>query len=233
MARNIGYKVRPVKEMEVFYGQDYTSGLKQTRTLPVEAGVAKVWSGEVIYSKGGTNPTGGKYNGELSASTWVKTQDEGVSKVPHFAVYDSDRFDVDASGKLLALVGTDTFQLGTCLYDHTKAYNDGDPLYVTKQNTVGQVPELDKAPVPVSGLNILTSDDSVGGDIVGYVVDGVISLKGNVGITSANGTYTAPDGYNVAQGNIDTVFSGGPALWTEATPSDTMLKFTTKWVPAE
>lgn len=226
MARNIGYKVRPVKEMEVFYGQDYTSGLKQTRTLPVAEGVAKVWSGEVIYSQGGINPTDGEYNGELSASTWVKTP----AGVPHFAVSDSDRFDVDASGKLLALVGTDTFQLGTCLYDHTQAYNDGQALYV-KTSEANDVPELDS--IGVTGVNILTSEKPSTGntDIVGYVVDGVISLKGNVGITSANGTYTAPDGYTAPA--TDTVLSGGPALWTEATPSNTMLKFTTKWVPAE
>ena len=223
MARNIGYKVRPIKEMEVFYGQDYTSGLKQTRTLPVADSIAesranKIWSGEVIYSAGSETPA----FGDLSASRWVKTP----AGVPHFAVTDSDRFDVAASGKLLALVGTDTFQLGTCLFDQTKAYNDGDALYVT-QSEAGQVEELDA--IGVTGVNILTSEGE--GDIVGYVVDGVINLQGNVAITAGNGIGTAPDGYN-ATAPVDTVFSGGPALWTEATPSKVMLKFTTKWVPA-
>ena len=125
-----------------------------------------------------------------------------------------------------ALVGTDTFQLGTCLFDQTKAYNDGDALYVT-QSEAGQVEELDA--IGVTGVNILTSEGE--GDIVGYVVDGVINLQGNVAITAGNGIGTAPDGYN-ATAPVDTVFSGGPALWTEATPSKVMLKFTTKWVPA-
>ena len=117
------------------------------------------------------------------------------------------------------------------MYDHTKAYSDGAPLYVTTRNALEQVPELDEELPLTAVVNILTSEGE--GDIVGYVVDGVINLKGNVGIAAVeDGKGISPDGYYSAAEPVDTVFSGGPALWTEATPSETMLKFTTKWVPA-
>lgn len=268
---NIGMKVRPVKEMEIFYGQDLVSGVKQTRTLPVDSEVSsKIWSGEVIFSQ--KSIAGDKYikplpNGDYGVannSEWIKGTADAkagyilsssiAAGIPHFAVTDSDRFDVKASGKLLALVGTDTFQLGTCLYDHTAAYADGDALYVKQVDlsvagNASVVPELaGKAGI----VNVLTSVPPttstvtaaavVDNSIVGYVIDGVIELKGNVAVDT--GVYTLnesnqrvytqagmnPEGYQQTGNPLDRIVTGGPALWTEATDSNTMLKFTTKWV---
>lgn len=257
MAKNIGFKVRPVKEMEIFYGQDLVSGVKQTRTLPV-SGSSKIWSGEVIFSSSvtsgddfhaGTKPLPGYVDGEPNASVWSRgtisatTGAEGyvTSGIPHFAVTDSDRFDVEASGKLLALVGTDTFQLGTCFYDHSKTYSDGDALYIVQVSASTAIPEFtDVAELGTSKINLLTNALPAAADIasgtkvdvvrVGYVVDGVIELKGNVEVDDAASGGLDLNGYtgNSAMSPNPAVV-GGPALWTEATKSDTMLKFTTNF----
>lgn len=222
---NVGMKVRATKEMEVFYGQDYVSGIKQTRTLPVKDGVAKIFSGEPIYSVTDAGDT----------TSWTKTIGEGA---PCFAVTDSDRFDAQASGKLLAVSGLDTFVLGTVFYDHSVDYKDGDALYVTELTPSDTVlPELNGIVAKVNGL---TNAKPVGAgkvtSIVGYVVDGVIELKGSVApAASANSNYALnPEGYQTDPANTnDRTVTGGPALWTEATPSATMLKFSTHFVAAK
>ena len=221
---NVGMKVRATKEMEVFYGQDYVSGIKQTRTLPVKEDQPKIFSGEPIYAV--------RESDDLTS--WTKDISE---KAPCFAVTDSDRFDAQASGKLLAVSGLDTFVLGTVFYDHTHQYEDGDPLYV--QNIAVSATSLPELNGIVASVNMLTNQkpttQGTVPSIVGYVVDGIIELKGSVApAISANSNWALnPEGYQTDPANTnDRTVTGGPALWTEATPSATMLKFATHFVGA-
>lgn len=231
----LGYKKRPIKEMEIFYGADLVSGVKQTRTLVPAAG-AKFFSGEPMIAKHDTTAT----------SQWNKIKadaDETTTLPVSFAFTDSDRFDVQCSGKLLGIqAGTDTFVLGTAFFDNSKTYKEGDPLYlgVGKVYTDGSSFEVSStaggktAVTEYGDVGMLTNDATISSGkkaIVGYV-QGIINLQGNVAVVAgaADQNAVGPEGYVIASGN-DLAVKGGPALWTEASGTTKMLQFSTAFIP--
>lgn len=238
----LGFKKRPIKEMEIFYGADLVSGVKQTRTLAPEAN-KKFFSGEPMIAKHAGNPSG------IGTSEWKKITDgDEKTTIPvSFAFTDSDRFDVQCSGKLLGIQGgTDTFVLGTAFFDNKCHYKEGDALYVGK----GKVYTDGKSFAVLSAadggfttevtsfgeVGMLTNDATVTTGtkaIVGYV-QGIIELQGNAAITAGAEATNAvgPEGYIVqAPAGKDKAISGGPALWTEASGTAKMLQFSTAFVP--
>lgn len=234
----LGYKKRPIKEMEIFYGADLVSGVKQTRTLVPEAN-KKFFSGEPMIAK--------HAGADIGTSEWKKIADgDEKTTIPvSFAFTDSDRFDVQCSGKLLGIQGgTDTFVLGTAFFDNKRHYKEGDALYVGK----GKVYTDGKSFAVMSAadggfttevtsfgeVGMLTNDAEVSPGtkaIVGYV-QGIIELQGNVDL-STNANAVGPEGYIVqaSAGGKDKAISGGPALWTEASGTAKMLQFSTAFVP--
>lgn len=230
----LGFKKRPIKEMEIFYGADLVSGVKQTRTL-VPNGT--FYSGEPMIAK---------HNAAGFTSKWEKIKEADFkTKAPvSFAFTDSDRFDVQCSGKLLGIQGgTDTFVLGTAFYDTSKNYKEGDKLYLQlgrvvkdgeyfKATTAGNDND---ANVVLTNVGILTNVETNAGEdaVVGYV-QGIIKLQGNVAITAGAEATNAvgPEGYIVqAPAGKDKAISGGPALWTEASGTKEMLQFSTTFIP--
>ena len=228
----LGYKKRPIKEMEIFYGADLVSGVKQTRTL-VPNGT--FYSGEPMIAK---------HDAVGFTSKWEKiTADDLKTKAPvSFAFTDSDRFDVQCSGKLLGIEGsTDTFVLGTAFYDTSKNYKEGDPLYLQVGKVVKDgeyfkvVAAAGAGDAVITNVGILTNAETNAGEdaVVGYV-QGIIKLQGNAPIqTGAEATNAVgPEGYIVqAPAGKDKAISGGPALWTEASGTREMLQFSTTFIP--
>lgn len=236
----LGYKKRPIKEMEIFYGADLVSGVKQTRTLVPEAN-KKFFSGEPMIAKHAGAAAG------VGTSEWKKlTADDAKTTSPiAFSFTDSDRFDVQCAGKLLGIQGgTDTFVLGTAFYDNKRHYKEGDALYLglgkvyTDGKSFAVLSAADGAfrteVTEYGNVGMLTNDSTVDAGkkaIVGYV-QGVIELQGNVAIAAgdANQNAVGPEGYIIANGN-DLAIKGGPALWTEASGTAKMLQFSTAFVP--
>ena len=233
----LGYKKRPIKEMEIFYGADLVSGVKQTRTLVPEAN-KKFFSGEPMIAKHAGAELG------VGSSQWKKITDgDEKTTIPvSFAFTDSDRFDVQCSGKLLGIQGgSDTFVLGTAFFDNKRHYKEGDALYIGKGKVYTDGKSFAVMPTADVGfatevtsfgeVGMLTNDKGDGKKaIVGYV-QGIIELQGNVGL-STNSNAVGPEGY-VIQGDAgkDKAISGGPALWTEASGTAKMLQFSTAFVP--
>lgn len=229
----LGYKKRPIKEMEIFYGADLVSGVKQTRTLVPDG---TFYSGEPMIAK---------HDDAGFTSKWKKIEAADLkTKAPvSFAFTDSDRFDVQCSGKLLGIEGgTDTFVLGTAFYDTSKNYKEGDRLYlqvgkVVKDGEYFKVVASDGGgDAVISNVGILTNTETNAGEdaVVGYV-KGIIKLQGNVAVEAGAEGQNAvgPEGYVVqtADGGKDKAISGGPALWTEASGTREMLQFSTTFIP--
>ena len=226
----LGYKKRPIKEMEIFYGADLVSGVKQTRTL-VPNGT--FYSGEPMIAK---------HDDAGFTSKWekIKAGDLKTKAPVSFAFTDSDRFDVQCSGKLLGIEGgTDTFVLGTAFYDTSKNYKEGDRLYLQVGKVVKDgeyfkvVVSTEGGEAVISNVGILTNAETNAGQdaVVGYV-KGIVKLQGNVGL-STNSNAVGPEGYVVqsSDGGQDKAISGGPALWTEASGTREMLQFSTTFIP--
>ena len=221
---NIGYCTRGTRMLQIVKGSDLVSGMKQTAAYKV--GDEKIISGEPIFAKKDGNTI-----------KWTK---ENSGSAPFFAFTDSDSFDVIAAGSLLGISVLDTFELQTPLFVGN-TFNPGDAL------TVGEaviVKECDNFKVvepsdgvkgfPVNCVKRVAEGDEA--DIIGYVTEGIVELKGNLDVdvlkdkgTAVNGVYL--DGY--VDGNKKSeILTGGPSLYTEASGSKFVLQFSTAWKPA-
>ena len=232
---NIGYCTRGTRMLQIVKGSDLVSGVKQTAAYKV--GNDTIFSGEVIYAN--------KANGEIK---WAKTGDSA----PFFAFTDSDSFDVIAAGSLLGISVLDTYELQTPLFDEAQVYNTGDALYVGttanlwKNTKTGDVVCSSVEPtkqladdgewkqVNSEQVNCVTNAGS--GDVIGYVTEGIVQLKGNTNVAAVNDASSAVnsvylDGYQDAT-KLSSVVTGGPSLYTEASGSKYVLQFATAWKPA-
>lgn len=243
---NIGYCTRGTRMLQIVKGSDLVSGIKQTAAYKV--GNDTIFSGEVIYAVKNTN-------GELE---WTKTKT--TSSAPFFAFTDSDSFDVIAAGSLLGISVLDTFELQTPLFDEEQVYTPGAALYVGTANLwkntktgdvvcstvkptktlVGDVANVadEWAKVNTEGpVNCVTSDGTEGtDDVIGYVTEGVVQLKGNVNVAAVNDAAGAMksvylDGYQDST-KLSSVVTGGPSLYTEASGSKYVLQFATAYKKA-
>ena len=239
---NIGYCTRGTRMLQIVKGSDLVSGIKQTAAYKV--GNNTIFSGEVIYAN--------KANGEI---TWAKTGDSA----PFFAFTDSDSFDVIAAGSLLGISVLDTYELQTPLFDESQVYNTGDALYVgqadlyknTKTGDVvcSTVPptkslvdddDWEKVNDSTKKINCVTNaaseEEGANTDIIGYVTEGVVQLKGNVNVDAVNDAADAMksvylDGYQDST-KLSSVVTGGPSLYTEASGSKYVLQFATGYKKA-
>lgn len=236
---NIGYCTRGTRMLQIVKGSDLVSGIKQTAAYKV--GNKTIFSGEVIYATKNAN-------GELA---WAK---EGTS-APFFAFTDSDSFDVIASGSLLGISVLDTYELQTPLFDEAQAYTPGAALYVGtanlyKNSKTGDVVCSSEAPKKdlVDGdeweqvndtnktVNCVTSVKGTNTDVIGYVTEGVVQLKGNANVAAVNDATGAVksvylDGYQDSE-KLSSVVTGGPSLYTEASGSKYVLQFATAYKKA-
>lgn len=233
---NIGYCTRGTRMLQIVKGSDLVSGIKQTAAYKV--GNDTIFSGEVIYAN--------KANGEIK---WAKTGDSA----PFFAFTDSDSFDVIAAGSLLGISVLDTYELQTPLFDEAQVYNTGDALYVGTANLYKNSKTGDVVCSSVKPAKSLVDDDEweqvndtgktvncvtskAGTDVIGYVTEGIVQLKGNANVAAVNDTEDAVnsvylDGYQAAT-KLSSVVTGGPSLYTEASGSKYVLQFATAWKPA-
>ena len=232
---NIGYCTRGTRMLQIVKGSDLVSGVKQTAAYKV--GNNTIFSGEVIYAKKNTN-------GELE---WAKTG----SSAPFFAFTDSDSFDVIAAGSLLGISVLDTYELQTPLFDEAQAYTPGAALYVGTANLYKNSKTGDVVCSSVTPDKSLVDDDEweqvndtgktvncvtstkgtgAGANVVGYVTEGVVQLKGNVNVAATSGNVYL-DGYTET-GKDSSLVTGGPSLYTEASGSKYVLQFATAWKPA-
>ena len=250
---NIGYCTRGTRMLQIVKGSDLVSGIKQTAAYKV--GSNTIFSGEVIYAT--------KSGNEM---VWVKSDDNGDKEklsisAPFFAFTDSDSFDVIASGSLLGISVLDTYELQTPLFDESQVYNPGDALYVGtanlwKNTETGDVVCSSVKPekslvngdvwkkVNTEGtVNCVTSAGTKGtDDVIGYVTEGVVQLKGNVNVAAVNDTAATDqdpavvnsaylDGYQDPT-KLSSVVRGGPSLYTEASGSKYVLQFATGYKKA-
>lgn len=246
MAGNLGMKVRKTRMMDIVKGSELVTGSKQTTAQKFNSAV-KFFSGEPMVLKATGTGTAGQYvDADLE---WAKI-DASFATTPtpvYWAFTDSDSFDVQASHKLLGISVLDTFELRTPFYDTNVAqYNPGDALTVK----AGIMCAEDGNPIPEykavsgtsapSGFTQVSDYGTVGvvtkaaeGDpIVGYVTLGEVQCQGDQPMAMGSASFPNNQGSGAAIDN--SVITGGPRVYTEATNTHYVLQFSTHYsVPSK
>lgn len=234
---NIGYCTRGTRMLQIVKGSDLVSGVKQTAAYKVEDGFS-CFSGEPLVATK-------KFEGaSQDAMVWEKASNKSKTPV-FFAFTDSDSFDVIAAGSLLGISTLDTFELQTPLFDETKTYTTGDPLTIAEADLYknmksgdvvcsSSVPTVDAANWKKldKGVTVVTNAVADGDAIVGYVTEGVVTLKKNIAVDQGTKNDVYLDGYVREDVPAQVKIVGGPALYTEASGSKYVLQFATAWKPA-
>lgn len=234
MAGNLGFAQRSTRELMIVNGSKLTDSSKQTLSLPNADGVV-YFSGEPVWVSPATIGDAYKIdadgpNYKDSDNKWTTTFASG--KPVYFAFTDSDEY--QGSGLNMAISSVDDFEIQTPFFDQSVVYTPGDLLTVKAVSFSSALPE-GNCPASAVGLasgsaNLVTK--AVSGDyIVGVVTKGVISVNGS----NFNGPAAVRNIADNASTDEDESqkLTGGPAIWTENSKTNTVLQFATKFSGAK
>ena len=222
MAGDIGFYQKPTRDLMIVTGSQLANSSKQTLSIPngVDESGSEIlyYSGQPLWVTNGTVVNTGEVidgvNYQDTELSWTLTPQK--NKPVYFAFYDSDEY--MAADKYMGISTLDNFELQTPFFDTSKVYTNGAAL--TAKSVASAASQAIGNKPRVGDVVVTLAEE--GDDIIGYVTKGVVSVNGS--------NFDGAAGTKVVNSAGKEYITGGPAIWTENSLTNTVLQFATKFV---